>query len=153
MAVRIICYTLFLLVAIFFSDQAKSDESSTSLTDLLIIEGILAGTFLITSNDPESWGKFFIITSPIVLGDIESKEEYWLAVAASAAYGIWLVDQEDEEESDLFKKQFLGFNALIMPFLIYKKVFDKEKDAEQSQRLLQTDPVNYGMRLNYTFRF
>lgn len=153
MAIKKISYTLLLLSAICIGGQAKSDETTTDLTDLLIVEGIMAGTFLITSNDPESWGKFLIVTSPFVLGEIESKEEYWAAVAVSAAYGIWLVNQEDEEESELFKKQFLGFNALIMPFLIYKKVFDKDKDEEQSQLLLQTDPVNYGVKLNYTFRF
>ena len=153
MTIKKISYTLFFFSAVFIGDQAQSNESTTNLTDLLIVEGIMAGTFLITSNDPESWGKFFIITSPFVLGDIESKEDYWLAVAASAAYGIWLVDQENEKESELFNKQFLGFNALIMPFLIYNKVFDTDKNTEQSQLFLQTDPLNYSVKLNYRFSF
>ena len=146
-------YTLLLLSTIFIGGQAKSNESTTDLTDLLIVEGIFAATFLFTANDPEDWGNFFIITSPIVLGGVESKTDYWLAVAASTAYGIWLVDQEDEKESELFKKQFLTLNAVLIPFWIYKNVSDTENSEKQSQLFLETDPVSYGVKLNYTFRF
>lgn len=149
---------LILLVGIFLGGHANADESDLELTDLAIIEGAMAFGFLVVSDNPNEWGNFMIALSPFVAAiGVEETEHpvatYLLGVAALAGYGNWLKNQEDEKQSETFKKQFLVFNAIMLPVWAYDMASDKDGSAEPSQFFLEADPITQSAKLTYEIKF
>lgn len=150
-------YAFILSVSMLLGGYANADDSNLEISDLLLVEAAMAFGFLVFSDNPKDWGNFMIATSPIVAATGESPEypvtTYILTVAALAGYGYWLKNQEDEEKSETFKKQFLTFNAIMIPVWAYDMASDSEEPTESSQFLIEADPISQGAILTYTIRF
>ena len=145
-------------MSIFLGGHANADGSDLELTDLAIFEGIMAFGFLVVSDNPKEWGNLWIASSPFIAAMGIEETEYPVAtyiatVAVLAGYGNWLTKQEDEKKSETFKKQFLVFNAIMIPVWAYGRLSDRDESAEPSQFLLEADPIAQGAKLTYTIRF
>ena len=157
MCIKKLFYAFVLSVNVFLGGYANADDSNLEMSDLLLVEAAVAFGMLVFSDNPKEWGTFMIATSPIVAAAGESTEHpvttYIFTVAALAGYGYWLKNQEDEEKSDTFEKQFLTFNAIMIPVWAFDMASDSEEPAESTQFLIGADPISRSAMLTYTIRF
>ena len=158
MVIRKFSYILVLVGSLFLEGDANANDSNLELADLAIVEGAMAFGFLVVSDNPKEWGNFMIALSPFVsaigVGETDYPvATYILSVAALAGYGNWLKKQEDEKKSETFKKQFLVFNAIMIPVWAYNMASNKDEEAKPSKFLLEADPISQSIELSYSVRF
>jgi len=130
------------------------------ITKFAMAEGVGAVVFGVISNNPEAWGKVYLVTSPL-LGLIaagESRSPWVTLVGATtfaAAYGSWLMANDDQRRTTLWRKQMAAFNVLLLTGWVIYQFEDRtvERKDERPAAALRFIPNGDGGALAYERRF
>jgi hypothetical protein len=132
--------------------------SAEPLTQFVFAEGLCGLTSLLISNNPRAWGTFeaFIVpyaTLAAMTDPRASPIEPWLFLAGAGALVVYdlKVDKTRSSESEIFKMNFAGMNAIGAMILTARYLAGDSKNDKKFS--FTYAPGSHGGRLSLAYRF
>ena len=140
--------------------RTKEISIYEDVTRFAMAEGIAAAYFGLTSRFPEEFGKFTLVASPLMGGLAAAESRHpWTTFAGGtalfAAYGSWLMANDDRPRTTLWRKQMVAFNVLLLTGWVLDKFIDGDvkESGEHPPAALRFIPLEGGGTLAYERRF
>lgn len=151
----LLCVAIILPCGLANADDAEPESNwSNAMKYFAIAEVGAVGMSKLAANNPEGYGNAIIALSPFfaAFGESKSKASYTIGLLAVVAYGAYNRNLKDEEESDVFRKNMILFNSIIIPATILIGLRNNVNEEKPTQYMLNINQSG-GLEIAFSHAF